>query len=278
MSFKDVISSIGGILIFGIVIGSIADDYSIGIVSSVFFYLLVAIIGYLANIFNEYKLRNKKCVHGIKRAFQKPELCKKCSFRLEQENWINKQNDLLRLERNRITKLSLNNIEVLRKISPRKFESYIKTLFEDNGYIVRQTRYTGDGGKDIIMKKDNVKVIVECKRYSQSNKVSRPEIQKFHSAILDERAKFGYFVTTSDFTQGCKDYQFVRNEKIRLIGEFELSKLIISTYPPSTDGLTYAKTICIQCGEIQNQKFNSKTFCKNNHPLRVIKFDEYYKL
>jgi len=56
---------------------------------------------------------------------------------------------------------------------------------------------------------------VECKRHNEKNKIGRPEIQKFHSAILDMNAKEGYFVTSSYFTSTAVEYCL--DKPIRLI-------------------------------------------------------------
>ncbi|WP_085522699.1 restriction endonuclease [Tuberibacillus sp. Marseille-P3662] len=47
--------------------------------------------------------------------------------------------------------------------------------------------------------------MVECKR-NNVQKVTRPQIQQFHSAIIDSKAKEGFFVTTNDFTSKAYSY------------------------------------------------------------------------
>jgi len=41
---------------------------------------------------------------------------------------------------------------------------------------------------------------VECKRYT-SPKVGRPDIQKFHSTMIDLNAVEGFYITTGKFTK-----------------------------------------------------------------------------
>lgn len=70
----------------------------------------------------------------------------------------------------------------------REFEYYIADLFSTKGYEAVVTPASGDGGKDIILRKEGKTSVVECKRYG-NKKIGRPEIQKFHSALIDSQAK-----------------------------------------------------------------------------------------
>ena len=112
-------------------------------------------------------------------------------------------------------------------MDPYDFEKYVDDLFMIRGYEVELTPRTGDGGKDIILNKDGVIRLVECKRYNENHKVSRPAIQKFHSALIDMNAKEGFFVTTSYFTQPAMDYTL--NKPIRLIAIPLLIEMIEDT-------------------------------------------------
>jgi HJR/Mrr/RecB family endonuclease len=112
-------------------------------------------------------------------------------------------------------------------MSPSNFEKYVADLFTSRGFDAELTPLTGDGGKDIILRKNNEISIVECKRYNENNKVSRPEIQKFHSALIDMNAKEGYFVTTGYFTQPAMTYSI--DKPIKLIDLPRLIELIEET-------------------------------------------------
>jgi restriction system protein len=91
-----------------------------------------------------------------------------------------------------------------------------------------------DGGKDIILRKGDFVAVAECKRY-KAPKVTRPDVQKFHSALMDMKAKEGFFITTGNFTKPAVDYvldrpiQLIDGSKwINLIEEFsnELTQLL----------------------------------------------------
>ncbi|GAA2918187.1 hypothetical protein GCM10010443_93220 [Actinoplanes cyaneus] len=86
------------------------------------------------------------------------------------------------------------------------FEHLLAMYFEAVGANkVKVTPPTNDGGKDIIFYLDKKKHIVECKRFLNGG-IGRPMIQQFHSAIIDERADAGMFVTTSYFTREAQIY------------------------------------------------------------------------
>ncbi|WP_052342821.1 restriction endonuclease [Bacillus sp. EB01] len=108
-----------------------------------------------------------------------------------------------------------------------EFEKYIADLFTCKGYTAELTPLTGDGGKDIILRKNKEVSVVECKRYSETNKISRPDIQKFHSALIDMNAKEGYFVTTGYFTEPAMKYCI--DKPIKLIDLPRLMELIEET-------------------------------------------------
>jgi len=81
------------------------------------------------------------------------------------------------------------------------------------GYRAILTPKTGDAGKDIILKKDSLTMLIECKRYT-SKKVTRPEIQKFHSHIMDMNATKGFYITTGEFTKHAADYAIIVTIKV----------------------------------------------------------------
>jgi restriction system protein len=104
------------------------------------------------------------------------------------------------------------------------FEFYIAQLYELLGYKVKVTPPVNDGGKDIVLWRNSLKAVVEVKLYAKSNKVSRPMIQKLHSAMIDCEANEAIFVTTSDFTEPAIRYAVKFN--IQTVDGNELVKLI----------------------------------------------------
>lgn len=116
-----------------------------------------------------------------------------------------------------------NTLNQIKQMDYREFERFVKQLFEWMGYQAKLTPIAMDGGKDIILNKNGEKAIVECKRYNKP-KVTRPDVQKFHSALIDCRAVKGYYVTTGEFTKPAKDYCI--DKPIDLINGEELVKML----------------------------------------------------
>ncbi|MGM0852604.1 MAG: restriction endonuclease [Bacillota bacterium] len=135
---------------------------------------------------------------------------------------LNKKRALQEEAKYRISKK--NEYEKLINMRPAEFEEYVADLFTALGYQAELTPLTGDGGKDIILRKNNTLAIVECKRYNENNKVSRPDIQKFHSALIDTNANEGLFVTTSYFTEPAMKYTV--DKPIKLININRLMEMI----------------------------------------------------
>jgi restriction system protein len=99
------------------------------------------------------------------------------------------------------------------------------------GYLPDVSEITGkvgDEGIDGRIKEDKLGldvIYIQAKRWDAT--VGRPEIQKFAGALLGKRSKKGIFITTSDFSNGAKDYAQSIDAKIRLIDGEELAELMI---------------------------------------------------
>ena len=86
---------------------------------------------------------------------------------------------------------------------PFKFEDYVAKLYKNMGYSVKQTKRTGDGGKDMVATKNGQTYFVECKRYSDPINVHK--MRDFVGAcVLGGKDVKGIYVTTSSFTNDAK--------------------------------------------------------------------------
>ncbi|WP_179281781.1 restriction endonuclease [Paenibacillus sp. VTT E-133280] len=117
----------------------------------------------------------------------------------------------------------LRDLNYLKKMCPFEFEEYMARVFRCAGYESKVTKRTGDGGKDIILRRNGEVRLVECKRYT-SPKVGRPDIQKFHSAMIDFNAVEGFYITTGEFTKQA--LECAENKSILTINGEHLLNLI----------------------------------------------------
>jgi len=115
-------------------------------------------------------------------------------------------------------------LERVKGCTPEFFEKLVVELLVAMGYggsiedAGKAIGKSGDEGIDGIIKEDVLgldMIYVQAKRWE--NVVGRPEIQKFAGSLEGQRARKGVFITTSDFTQGAKEYVNLIEKKIILI-------------------------------------------------------------
>jgi restriction system protein len=119
--------------------------------------------------------------------------------------------------------------------SPSFFEETVVDLLSAMGYggsglLTKAVGKPGDGGIDGIIHQDKLGldvVYIQAKRYAPENKVQRSELQAFIGTLVGESAHKGVFVTTSDFTQGAKDYLRTVNVRVITINGSQLVDLMI---------------------------------------------------
>jgi hypothetical protein len=167
-------------------------------------------------------------------------------------------------ETTRLAKSIVPSLAELRSLSPQRFEDEMASLFGRLGYKVEQTPYTNDLGRDAILEKDGQKSLLECKRYGETNTIGRPELQKFHSAVISDGAVGGFFVTTGTFTTGAKKH--ATKIGITLIDGEELLRYLVKTKQPSEDAEKYW-SICTHCGAkvAHNIRSPEPVRCANGH-------------
>lgn len=99
--------------------------------------------------------------------------------------------------------IKYKSLSDLKRMHPFKFEDYVAKLYKNMGYSVKQTKRTGDGGKDIVATKNGQTYFVECKRYSDPINVHK--MRDFVGAcVLGGKDVKGIYVTTSSFTNDAK--------------------------------------------------------------------------
>ncbi len=104
-----------------------------------------------------------------------------------------------------VPKGSADLIATLRAMDPIDFERHIMALFESEGHPVGVTPRSNDFGVDGFVTHPDGLLIVQCKRNSEQNKVGRPVVQQFKGVVEEQRALWGYIVTTSRFTTEAKE-------------------------------------------------------------------------
>lgn len=117
--------------------------------------------------------------------------------------------ELAYLQRN---KVRIEIIESLRRLVPEKFEDFCRIFLTKYGFLeMKLTKRGRDGGVDVtgLLKVGlaNMRVAVQCKKYSADNKVGRNAISAFRGDISGEFEQ-GIFITTSSYTKEAADISF----------------------------------------------------------------------
>jgi restriction system protein len=121
-------------------------------------------------------------------------------------------------------KHSEKKLVFLASIDGFEFEKLTENIFQKLGYNVVNIQPTGDAGRDLIIEKDGIRTLIECKH--QKGAVGRPIVQKLHSAVVvDKKASKGIVITSGSFSNQAIEYVKNSNVPIELIGLPELRRL-----------------------------------------------------
>jgi restriction system protein len=123
----------------------------------------------------------------------------------------------------------------LRESHPDFFEEAVVRVLLKMGYGGAEARGqriggSGDGGVDGVIDQDPLgldQIYVQAKRYADGNNVGREAIQAFVGALHGRGASKGIFITTSNFTQGAKEYAGMVPSRPILIDGSRLVKLML---------------------------------------------------
>lgn len=93
------------------------------------------------------------------------------------------------------------------QMSPRDFEQFVADLLDEDGFDVRLTPYSKDGGVDIIANRAglvNELYLVQCKRAARRRPVGVDVVRSLYGVVHRDRATAGLIVTSSRLTRDAK--------------------------------------------------------------------------
>lgn len=219
-----------------------------------FFIGAVTVVDRIASKVNKWRERIRPCPHGV--SVGAAGACRECQLKdiehkaylaeMQRKAEIQRHAESLRTQEvKRLSHAWLSSSESYYSMTWQEFEDAIAQLFRNLGYQVKQTPRSSDGGKDAILVKDDIKYVLECKSGAQS--IGRPDIQKFHSAMIHEGAVEGFYVNTGKFSPPAIEY--AKEHKVKLYDRHTFSSLVAEAYPVP-EPASFAKTMCLKCGEI----------------------------
>ena len=158
-------------------------------------------------------LKKRKVGHEMTEQFERYKYLKSDFLRSRDEFnnlVIKEQQDKLTRQRSEFW-FSLNGIE---------FEKEMADQFRRLGYLVEQTRATGDGGIDLILTDDlGEKTVVQCKAHKKQ--VGPSVVRDLYGAMHDFGARNAILVSLGGFTAGVFD--FAKKNNIQL---FDIKKVL----------------------------------------------------
>ncbi len=101
------------------------------------------------------------------------------------------------------------------------FERELGGLFQVMGYGVEMTPRSGDQGVDLVLRKNGVTTVVQCK--AQKARASSPIARELLGSMVAFGAKAAILACTGGFTRGV--YDFVEGKPIRLLDASAIAKM-----------------------------------------------------
>lgn len=117
------------------------------------------------------------------------------------------------------------------KLDGWEFEEEVAKIFRLNGYKATVTKKTGDGGIDVILYKDNLKYIVQCKHYQ--NTIPVAYMRELNGVMADFKADRAIMVASSGATKQGID--FIKNKPYFTL--LDLEDMIRMGLRPKTDNI-----------------------------------------
>lgn len=115
-------------------------------------------------------------------------------------------------------------LNYLRKIDPFVFEELLLSAYQKRDYsIVRNLKYTGDGGIDgLVYDKEGNEILIQAKRYSSY--VNPKHLDDFLNLVNSSSAIKGKFIHTGK--TGKQTYSTYKNSNIEIISGSNLLQLL----------------------------------------------------
>jgi restriction system protein len=126
-------------------------------------------------------------------------------------------------------RLAASGIDEIDRMDGRTFERYLQIVFAKSGYKVELTKYVGDYGADLVIRKDGEKIVVQAKRYKKNVGISA--VQEVVASISKYGCSRAMVMTNSYFTKAARE--LARVNKVELWDRDRLGKELLAAREPS---------------------------------------------
>lgn len=123
------------------------------------------------------------------------------------------------------------------------FERELGGLFRAMGYGVRRTPTSGDQGVDLVLRKNGVTIVVQCKAHK--NVVGPAVARELFGSMVAFRAKAAILACTGGFTKGV--HEFVKGKPIRLLDASAIAKMAEGETMDDIPQESRSQPICPNC-------------------------------
>ncbi|MCZ8528615.1 restriction endonuclease [Alteromonas sp. PRIM-21] len=136
------------------------------------------------------------------------------------------------------------SLDTISDLHWRNFEELVAEAYRRQGYRVTEGGYGADGGIDLVLKKGDEIILVQCKQW-KAQKVGVSVVREMFGVLTASNASRVFIICSGKFTQQAID--FASSKPISLLGADELLSLIQSVQ--SQTKLETAKpVVCPRCG------------------------------
>ena len=143
----------------------------------------------------------------------------------------------------------------MQDMDPYEFEHLVADVWEFQGYETRVSRESNDRGVDVVAYKETPypeKVVIQAKRYGDSNTVGSPEVQQYASLLPQEDADAVVIVTSGSFTQQARDVSHQLN--VKLIDGADLCGLIAEHGIGQSVARSYFQDVDLTAGSAESAR------------------------
>ena len=193
----------------------------------IYFTMTIRLNRKLIYTYDSYENNYKKYVEYIDQYTKKKEqyffhLKELEGFKTNEEiTFLNSIADRLRMVQGK----TYRTAEEWQKMTDREFEFEIGKVYSRLGYQTQVTKRSGDGGVDVIAKKDKETIYIQCKHYGANTHLGAPELQAFWGCCSGNGISKGVMVCTSSLTKDARSFANKLKGKLEIIGMKELLEL-----------------------------------------------------
>lgn len=119
--------------------------------------------------------------------------------------------------------LNKNNDEI-NNIHWRKFEEMTAEFFSNEGFDVTLKKGRKDGGIDLILQRDNKKIVAQCKRYKSN--VGTPIVRELDDVIIRDNYDEGIIICARDISKDSKKLIDDYKMKIKIVNGELVSEML----------------------------------------------------